>query len=186
VWIASRTARKTVRGLKNRPGTPIDYPLFADPLFFHEDTMKKLSQALVAAVFALFALVSYAQDYAGVVKTSKGASTAERAGQQIALAPGVQLRQGDVIVTGDIGYVGITMRDDTLLTLGPGSSLTLDDYAFDPKTHDGSFLASLTKGVLSVVTGLIAKRSPESFVVKTRISTMGVRGTEFIVEANEE
>jgi hypothetical protein len=36
------------------------------------------------------------------------------------------------------------------------------------------------------VTGLISKRNPDAFAVKTRISTMGVRGTEFIVEANEE
>lgn len=148
--------------------------------------MKKLSQTLIAAVFALLAFSSVAEDYAGVVKTGKGTSSVERAGQQIALTPGVQLKPGDTILTGDAGYVGITMRDDTLLTLGPRSSLRLDEYAFDAKTHDGNFLASLSRGVLSVVTGLIARRSPESFVVKTRISTMGVRGTEFIVEANEE
>ncbi len=148
--------------------------------------MKNLSNALLAATFALFALAAAAQDYAGVVKTSKGYASVERGGTQVNVAPGVQLNQGDRIVTGKDGYVGITMRDDTLLTLGPGSKLSLDDYAFDAKTHDGSFLAYLSKGMLSVVTGLIARRSPDSFVVKTRISTMGVRGTEFIVEANDD
>ena len=150
--------------------------------------MKKLSTALLAMVtlvLACFAAAAAAQDYAGVVKTARGAAVVERAGAKVALAPGVRVHQGDRIVTGADGYLGLTLRDDTLLTLGPGSVLALDTYGFDPKTHDGTFLASLTKGVLSVVTGLIAKRSPESFVVKTRISTMGVRGTEFIVEANE-
>lgn len=146
----------------------------------------KITRIVLAAVFALLAAPGLAQQYAGVVKTSKGTAMAERAGKQIALVPGVHLNEGDRIVTGNNGYVGITMRDDTLLTLGPRSALNLDGYAFDPKTHDGNFLASLSKGMLSVVTGLIAKRSPDSFVVKTRISTMGVRGTEFIVEANEE
>ena len=148
--------------------------------------MKKLSSAAVAVSLALLALPSLAQEYAGVVKTSKGTTSVDRGGKQIALTPGVQLHPGDRINTGNNGYVGITMRDDTLLTLGPGSSLSLDGYAFDPKTHDGNFLASLSKGMLSVVTGLIAKRQPESFAVKTRVSTMGVRGTEFIIEANEE
>ena len=148
--------------------------------------MKALNKALVATLFAVFASAAAAEEYAGVVKTSRGAASVDRAGTQIALAPGVQLNQGDRIVTGSNGYVGITMRDDTLLTLGPGSALNLDSYGFDAKTHDGNFLVSLSKGVMSVVTGLIAKRSPDSFVVRTRVSTMGVRGTEFIVEADDE
>ena len=136
-------------------------------------------------MLTVLASAAAAQEYAGVVKTSKGLAMAEREGVQIALAPGVQVNQGDRVITGPSGYVGITMRDDTLLTLGPGSALNLDSYGFDAKTHEGNFLASLSKGVMSVVTGLIAKRSPESFVVRTRVSTMGVRGTEFIVEAEE-
>jgi hypothetical protein len=148
--------------------------------------MKKLSNAIVAAFFLLFAVPLFAQSYAGVVKTTKGTTTVERAGTRVNLAAGAQLHQGDRVMTGSDGYLGITMRDDTLLTLGPTSTLSLDSYAFDAKTHDGNFLASLSKGMLSVVTGLIARRSPDSFVVKTRTSTMGVRGTEFIVEASEE
>ena len=148
--------------------------------------MKRLTTLLLAGAFACAALPAAAQNYAGVVKTAKGAASVERAGQRMPLTPGIQVHQGDRLVTGTDGYLGVTMRDDTLLTLGPGTTLSLDGYAFDPKTHDGNFLASLGKGMLSVVTGLIAKRSPESFAVRTRISTMGVRGTEFIVEANEE
>ncbi|MDB5864335.1 MAG: hypothetical protein JWO70_2141 [Betaproteobacteria bacterium] len=148
--------------------------------------MKKLGTLLLTIGLALCALPALAQDYAGVIKTSKGTANVDRAGKQVALTPGVQLQQGDRVITGNNGYVGITMRDDTLLTLGPGSSLSLDGYAFDPKTHEGNFLASLSKGMLSVVTGLIARQKPESFVVKTRVSTMGVRGTEFIIEASEE
>ena len=147
--------------------------------------MKSVLSLAVAAVLAVSGSCALANDYAGVVKTTSGPVTAERGGARIALAPGTQVNQGDRIATATSGYVGITMRDDTLLTLGPGSVLVLDAYRFDPKTHDGDFVASLTKGVLSVVTGLIARRSPQSFAVKTGISTMGVRGTEFIVEAND-
>ena len=147
--------------------------------------MRKITGTLFACALAFFATAAAAQDYAGVVKTTKGSAAVERAGARVSLAPGVRVNQGDRILTGSDGYLGITLRDDTLLTLGPGSVLNLDTYGFDAKTHEGSFMASLTKGVLSVVTGLIARRSPESFTVKTRLSTMGVRGTEFIVEANE-
>lgn len=143
-------------------------------------------KALLAMVLVCYTAFATAQEYAGVVKTTRGSASVERAGTHIALAPGTRVQQGDRILTDTEGYVGLTMRDDTLLTLGPGSNLLLDTYAFDAKTHEGNFLASLTKGVLSVVTGLIARRSPESFIVKTRVSTMGVRGTEFILEAHEQ
>jgi hypothetical protein len=146
--------------------------------------MKVLNKTIVAAVLVL-STGTAAAEYAGIVKTSKGAALVERAGTQIALAPGVKLNPGDRIITSSDGYVGITMRDDTLLTLGPGTALNLDSYGFDAQTHDGNFLASLSKGVMSVVTGLIAKHSPDSFVVRTRVSILAVRGTEFIVEADE-
>jgi hypothetical protein len=127
----------------------------------------------------------FAADAAGVVKTKRGEAHVERAGERLPLDPGVGVFQGDRVLTGSTGYLGITLRDDTLLTLGPNAFLVVDSYAFDTRTHDGNFLVTLTRGALSIVTGLIARRSPDSFVVKTRLSTMGVRGTEFIVEAYE-
>ena len=147
--------------------------------------MKTLYMSVAALIVALASATALAQTHAGVVKTVRGAVSVERDGKQVAVAPGTQVNQGDRVVTGTDGHVGLTMRDDTLLTLGPRSDLKLDSYAFDAKTHDGNFLASLTKGVLSVVTGLLPRQSPDKFAVKTRISTMGVRGTEFIVEAVE-
>jgi len=147
--------------------------------------MRAAAQAFLALLLAAVASLALAQDYAGIVKTVKGVATVERAGSQVVLTPGTAVHQGDRISTGSDGYIGITMKDDTLLTLGPGGSLNLESYRFDPKTHDGNFAAYLSKGVLSVVTGLIPKSAPDAFVVRTRISTMGVRGTEFIVEAND-
>ena len=145
----------------------------------------KRAHAIVLVLGLLASTFGIAADYGGVVKTSRGDARVERAGQILALQAGDVVVQGDLVLTGVDGYVGITMADETLLTLGPRAHLAVDAYTFDPRTQEGHFLVTLTRGVLSVVTGLIAKRSPDSFVVKTRISTMGVRGTEFIVEANE-
>ena len=146
--------------------------------------MKRL-YAIVLVLGLVSTSSGFAADAAGVVKTRRGEAQVERAGERFPLDPGSDVFQGDRVLTGATGYVGITMHDDTLLTLGPNALLVVDRYAFDSRSHDGNFLVTLTRGALSVVTGLIAKRSPESFVVKTRLSTMGVRGTEFIVEADE-
>jgi hypothetical protein len=142
--------------------------------------------AIVLALGMAWTSSGLAADAAGVVKTRRGEAHVERDGQRVPLDPGIAVFQGDRVLTGPTGYIGITMHDDTLLTLGPNALLVVDTYAFDTRTQDGNFIITLTRGALSVVTGLIAKRSPESFVVKTRLSTMGVRGTEFIVEAYEQ
>jgi hypothetical protein len=44
----------------------------------------------------------------------------------------------------------------------------------------------LKRGTLSVVSGKLAKRSPEAMTVSTPSTILGVRGTEFVVEAGEE
>jgi hypothetical protein len=144
-----------------------------------------VSHAVVAIFLAAFPMCATALDYAGTVKTIKGDVSVERADARLIASPGMPIQPGDRIVTGSEGYAGVTMKDDTLLTLGPSSSLKLESYKFDPKTHEGNFAAYLGRGILSVVTGLIPKVAPDAFLVRTRVSTMGVRGTEFVVEAND-
>jgi len=60
--------------------------------------------------------------------------------------------------------------------------LVLEQYAFNSTTHDGKFNARLDRGSLAVVSGKIAKQSPDAMVVKTPSSLLGVRGTEFLVK----
>ncbi len=122
----------------------------------------------------------------GQVKTSKGTVHLERGGQRLAAAPGTAVRQGDAIVTGVDGAAGVTFTDNSLLSVGPNSSLAIDRYAFDSTTHAGQFDTSLRKGTLAVVSGKIVKQSPEAMRVRTPASIMGVRGTEFVVRVTPQ
>ena len=94
---------------------------------------------------------------------------------------GALLYEGDRLRTGRDGYAGLTLADDTLLNAGPGSLLIINRFAFNPTTQDGELKASLPHGQLQVVSGLIAKKSPEKFEFKGRNVVLGVRGTEFIL-----
>ncbi len=118
----------------------------------------------------------------GHVKKVTGTVLLDRAGKTQALEPGMALQNGDRIRTGADGLVGVTLADDTLLSAGKGSSLLINNFQFDTKTHAGSMLATLSKGSLHVVTGLIAKKSPAQVNFKTPSTVLGVRGTDFIVE----
>ena len=122
---------------------------------------------------------------AGLVKSSQGEATRQRGERLDKLVPGLAIAVGDLVRTGPLAYVGITLSDDTLLTLGPGSELLISDYRFDETTQDGGMLASLWRGTLSVVTGLIGKKAPQNVKLQTRTVVMGVRGTEFIVDAGK-
>jgi hypothetical protein len=84
------------------------------------------------------------------------------------------------------GAVGITLSDDTLLTAGPRSTLLINEFQFNSTTHEGGMLATLLKGTLSVVTGLIGKQAPENVHFRTPTVLLGIRGTEFIVDARAE
>lgn len=117
----------------------------------------------------------------GQVKTAKGAVHLERAGQRVAAAPGTAVREGDVVVTGVDGAAGLTFADNSLLSVGPSSTLAIDRYAFDPTTHAGRFDSTLRRGTLAGVSGKMVKQSPESMRVRTPSAIMGVRGTEFAV-----
>jgi hypothetical protein len=79
--------------------------------------------------------------------------------------------------------VGITLRDNTVLSAGPNSTLALEKFAFDPTTHAGAIDATLKRGTLSVISGKIAKASPDAVTFRTPTTTLGVRGTEFVIEA---
>jgi hypothetical protein len=120
---------------------------------------------------------------AGLVKRVSGSANLDRSGATVLLAAGDTVRAGDVLRTGANSSIGIALTDDTLLTIGANSELVLNTYTFDTTTHDGNLLASVRRGTTAFVTGLIAKKAPENVRVQTRTVVLGVRGTEFIVDA---
>lgn len=143
--------------------------------------MRFAGMATVLAALCLADVAAGAE--IGQIKTAKGQVTIERDGRTLPAAVGTRLQSADVVKTGADSSVGITMDDDTLLSAGAGSVLSLDRYAFEPTTGQGRFDASLNRGTLAVISGRIAKASPDAMTVRTPTAILGVRGTEFVVSA---
>jgi hypothetical protein len=118
----------------------------------------------------------------GVVKTVKGAVHIERAGRSQDAAIGNEIFSSDRIVTGPESSVGLTLRDDTLLSEGANSILELNKFAFNTTTYDGALDATIKRGSLAVIDGKLAKANPDAVRYSTPTTTLGVRGTEFIIE----
>jgi hypothetical protein len=147
-------------------------------------SIARLPLVLLIAFAAGFAVAADTADI-GQIKVAKGRVSIERGGQALPGDVGARLQPGDVLKTGADGSVGVTMSDNSLLSVGPNSVLALDKYEFDSTTSQGQFDASLQKGSLAVISGRIAKQSPDAMKVRTPSSILGVRGTEFVVSVND-
>ncbi|MEW9583477.1 FecR domain-containing protein [Paraburkholderia sp. DGU8] len=123
---------------------------------------------------------------AGVVKTVKGTVRIERAGSSSVAAVGSEVYSSDRVVTGPESSVGITLRDTTQLSAGANTTLELDQFAFNSTTHDGVLHASVKRGSLSVISGKLAHANPDSVRFRTPTTTLGVRGTAFIIEVGDK
>ena len=121
----------------------------------------------------------------GQIKVARGEVSIERSGRVLPASVGTRLEAADIVRTGADGSVGITMSDESLLSAGPGSVLSLDRYALDAATNRGHFDASLRKGSLAVISGRIAKQSPDAMIVRTPTTILGVRGTQFVVSTGD-
>jgi hypothetical protein len=118
----------------------------------------------------------------GTFKQVEGETWAGRAGARRAAEPGAGVALAERLSTGKNGAATITLKDGTVLTMGPNTTMDLSRFQFDSTTQKGHFGLDLLQGTVRVVTGLLARINPELFKVSTPTSVVGVRGTDFIVE----
>ena len=123
-----------------------------------------------------------AQEPIGFVKTASGDATVLDAGKAVKAAPGSPVRLGSVLRTGKGASMGVTFKDNTVMSFGPDTEVTVDEYLYAPGKGDLRLGTSMTKGSLQMVSGVIAKLKPDAVSVKTPTGTIGVRGTHFLVK----
>src|SRR4051812_4280236 len=119
---------------------------------------------LAAAVAVLAAAPSFAQAPAASL-TRIGAAAAVRGGVK-AQAPnttvgrivqsGKPIFLNDHVTTDAAGKLQVLLLDETVFTLGPGADMVLDEFVYNPDTHEGQVAARVTKGVFRFVTGKVA------------------------------
>lgn len=147
--------------------------------------MIRTHRVLPVSLLLACAWPALAADVAGMVKTSTGSVFIERASKRLPALVGTEVQVADKLRTGENGAVGVTLRDNTLLSAGPSSTLVIDKFVYDSTSQSGAMSINIRKGTLAVATGKIAKKTPESIDFHTPTSVLGVRGTEFVVEVVE-
>lgn len=148
------------------------------------DPFRLAVTCISTAVFLAIVPAAWAES-AGTLKTSRGFVSIERNGQKLPAAVGASVEANDRVVTGADGGVGITLRDNTILSAGPNAVLELNKFAYNPSTQAGALDVNVKKGTLAAISGKVAKNNPDAVRFTTPTVTLGVRGTEFILDAGQ-
>ena len=143
--------------------------------------------SLVSFLLILFLPFAAFADEAeiGMIKTMKGKASVVTGSTHSPAAVGTVVHQNDGLETGPDGAIGVTFVDNTTLSPGPNSQITLTKYVFDPRGNNFAFVTDMAKGSLMYVSGLIAKLSPEAVSMHTPVGTVGVRGTRFLLDVGQ-
>lgn len=138
--------------------------------------MKAYKRLLLAgaAIVALSSAGASAADRIGTAAAVKNRATGTLGGQTRALASGASVFQQERIDTARASTAQLLFNDETALTLGPESSVKLDEFVYDPNRNAGKAVLNVTKGAFRFITG---SADPRSYEIKTPVGTMGVRGT---------
>jgi hypothetical protein len=80
------------------------------------------------------------------------------------------------------GALHVHLADETELRLGSASSVSLDEFVYDPAADTGAMVATVAVGVARFITGATANGR---FVVETPVAVVIPRGTEFSVWVEE-
>lgn len=148
--------------------------------------MRKSAIILLFLFLVCIATSALAENFIGSVKTMTGKGFVVRAGELVPLAVGDHILLGDVLVTVKKSTMGVIFRDNSQAALGPETELLMDEFVFDPKNDDLGFLASIRTGTAAFLSGKIAKIAPEKVRVATPLTTIGIRGTRFVVSVSGE
>jgi hypothetical protein len=103
--------------------------------------------------------------------------------QRRTITSGDKMFADEVVETANNGKGQLLFLDETSLTVGPDSRLTLDKFVFDPNASRSTVSMTAVRGVFRFISGNLPKQAYE---IKTPAGIVGVRGTIFdlIVFAN--
>ena len=126
---------------------------------------------------------SFCNDFIGVIGVAVGEVSNQKNER---LYNGSKIFYGDTIFVKSKSNAQILFLDETVMTVGEDTELTIDDFVYDPKTNNGNFVTDIKSGIVKTISGKISEKNPDNLEIKMPNGSLGVRGTEFIVSLNDE
>ena len=138
-------------------------------------------------ICAALAFPAWSEETAiGYVKTAVGDTSIVNGGVTVRAEAGTPIQLGSTLKTGAKSSMGVTFKDETVMSFGPDTEITVDEYLYVPAQGKLGLVAKLAKGSLNYISGVIAKLRPEAVSVVTPSGTIGIRGTHFAAKVEEK
>ena len=121
-----------------------------------------------------------ATEPAATVERLRGAVTATAAdGTVRTLEKGDPVYARDVIATGTRrgSFVLLRFQDQSKFSLGRNSSMRVTEFRYKEDPEKDVVSTNVLRGAFRFVSGLVAKRRPQSMSVNVVVATIGIRGT---------
>ena len=134
-------------------------------------------------IYFLLIFKSFSAEFIGVVGVAVGEINNQNNEK---LFSGSKIFYGDTIVVKSKSNAQILFLDETVMTVGENTELTIDDFVYDPQTNNGNFITNIKSGVVKTISGKISEKNPENLEIKIPNGSLGVRGTEFLVSLNDK
>jgi hypothetical protein len=145
----------------------------------------RTSIGVVAVLLVAAPALAQQPTAAGRVKIATGQAFIVRADQRIAAQPGQLVYESDSLRTGSDGTIGVTLKDDTRVSLGPASEVQVAKFSYGSADGSLALVLKVMRGVTAYVSGRIAKLAPDSVRLETPSAIVGVRGTSLVIRADE-
>jgi len=135
----------------------------------------------------LFSGNAISENNIGRVIHAHGAIVASNDDGNRILKRGSMIKEGDLIKTSNTSRSQLRMSDGALIVLRQNSEMHFEEYKYDEQDKSvGSSIFSLLKGGFKTISGLIGKHNKKNYKVKTALTTIGIRGTDYGVTICEQ
>ena len=118
------------------------------------------------------------QEAIGTVSRIQGEASGTEGRNTRALTLNTTVFLNENISTGLGARLEVVFKDDTRLTLGANTKLSLDRYVFNPTAGRGVIRFRLI-GAFRFLSGQLSKLARSDVSITTPVATIGIRGTEF-------
>src|SRR5271166_231864 len=95
-------------------------------------------------------------------------------GNQVPVVQGDNVFLNEAVRSGADSKANLVLNDNSNVTVGPGSTIKLDDFVYSGPKRPGTIALNMTKGTLRFITGDANKRA---YTIYTPTAAIGVRGT---------
>lgn len=126
---------------------------------------------------------SVASEKIGVVgAANKNITSVDSDGNKRNMNIGDQVFFKETIKSDSTGNGQLMFLDKSALTIGPNSSVVIDEFVYNPDSSSGNLIMRGTKGTFRFIGGALSKKN--AVKIKTPVGTIGIRGGIAIVDIN--